>query len=91
MTDESSTRAAPARVDTAPMIRGVHVLGLMAILLAAVSVRATEVYTTRYQSLPVLDWVESRPPLAEAANVPTATWVGPLKVEFATSRRFKAL
>lgn len=55
------------------MIRGVHILALVAILLAAASVRATEVYATRYQSLPVLDWVESRPPLAESANLPAAT------------------
>lgn len=34
--------------------------------------RATEFYATRYQSLPVLDWVESRPPLAEAADLPAA-------------------
>ena len=48
-------------------------LALVAIVLAAVAVRATEAYTTRYQSLPALDWVESRPPLAEAADVPAAT------------------
>jgi hypothetical protein len=34
--------------------------------------RATEFYATRYQSLPVLDWVESRPPLVESTDVPTA-------------------
>jgi hypothetical protein len=55
------------------VIRGVHVLAIAAIVLAAVSMRATEVYTTRYQSLPVLDWLESRPPLAESANVPAAS------------------
>ncbi|MDQ6671409.1 MAG: hypothetical protein M3069_11780 [Chloroflexota bacterium] len=54
------------------MIRGIHVLGLVAILLGATSVRATEFYATRYQSLPVVDWVESRPPLAESANLPAA-------------------
>jgi len=54
------------------MIRGVHVLGVVAILLATVSVRSTEIYTSRYQSLPVLDWIESRPPLAESATIPTA-------------------
>ena len=47
-------------------------LGLAAIVLAAVSVRATELYASRYQSLPVLDWIESRPPLAESANVPAS-------------------
>jgi hypothetical protein len=52
--------------------RGVHVLALAAILLAAVAVRATEVYTSRYQTLPFLDWLESRPPLAESATVPAA-------------------
>jgi hypothetical protein len=55
------------------VIRGVHVLGLAAILLAAVSVRATEFYATRYQSLPLLDWLESRPPLAESADLPAAS------------------
>ena len=54
------------------MIRGIHVLGLAAIALSAVTVRATEFYATRYQSLPVQDWLESRPPLAEAANVPAS-------------------
>jgi hypothetical protein len=54
------------------VIRGIHVLSTAAILLAAVSVRATEFYATRYQSLPVLDWLESRPPLAESARVPPA-------------------
>jgi hypothetical protein len=48
------------------------VLALAAIALAAVAVSATEFYTTRYQSLPVLDWLESRPPLVESANVPAA-------------------
>ena len=52
--------------------RGVHVLAATAILLAAVAVRATEAYATRYQSLPALDWVESRPPLVESADVPAA-------------------
>ena len=54
-------------------VRGVHVLAVTAILLAAVAVRATEAYSTRYQSLPALDWVESRPPLVESATVPPAT------------------
>lgn len=34
--------------------------------------RATEFYATSYQSLPVVDWVESRPPLAESTDVPSA-------------------
>jgi hypothetical protein len=54
------------------VIRGIHVLVLVAIALSAVSLRATEFYATRYQSLPVLDWLESRPPLAEAATVPAS-------------------
>jgi hypothetical protein len=54
------------------VIRGIHVLGLVAIALSATAVRATEFYTTRYQSLPVLDWLESRPPLAESANLPAS-------------------
>jgi hypothetical protein len=54
------------------VIRGIHVLGLAAIALSAASLRATEFYATRYQSLPVLDWIESRPPLAEAADVPAS-------------------
>jgi hypothetical protein len=53
-------------------VRGVHAVAITAILLAAVAVRATEAYTTRYQSLPALDWLESRPPLAESADVPAA-------------------
>ena len=54
------------------MIRGVHALAICAIVLGGLSVRATEFYATRYQSLPVLDWVESRPPLAESADLPAA-------------------
>jgi hypothetical protein len=55
------------------VIHGYHALAIAAILLTAVSVRATEFYTTRYQSLPVQDWLESRPPLAESANLPAAS------------------
>lgn len=51
---------------------GVHVLALAAILLVAAVVRSTELYTSRYQTLPTLDWLESRPPLEEAASVPSA-------------------
>jgi hypothetical protein len=54
------------------VIRGIHVLGLAAIALGVVTVRTTELYATRYQSLPVQDWLESRPPLAEAATVPAS-------------------
>jgi hypothetical protein len=54
------------------VIRGVHALAICAIVLGGLSVRATEFYATRYQSLPVMDWVESRPPLAESADVPAA-------------------
>src|SRR5207302_243983 len=48
-------------------------LAIAVIVLAAVSMRATEFYTTRYQSLAVQDWLESRPPLAESANLPAAS------------------
>jgi len=54
------------------VIRGIHVLGLVAIALSAASVRATEFYAARYQSLPVLDWIESRPPLTESSTVPAS-------------------
>jgi hypothetical protein len=65
--------AATAGAPVSPLnLRGIHVLAVTAIVLAAVAVRATEAYATRYQSLPALDWVESRPPLAESADVPAA-------------------
>jgi len=51
---------------------GVHLLIVVAMLLAAVSVEATEQYTSRYHSLPVLDWLESREPLTDSADVPAA-------------------
>lgn len=54
------------------LTRGVHLLAIAAIVLGAMALRATEVYAMRYQSLPVLDWIESRPPLLESANVPAA-------------------
>jgi hypothetical protein len=63
-------RASRTRVG---VIRGVHVLATAAILLTAASMRATEFYATRYQSLPVLDWLESRPPLAESVDLPAAS------------------
>src|SRR5689334_18133526 len=42
-------------------------------LLCAFAVRGTELYTSRYQSLPVLDWLESRPPITESAQLPAAS------------------
>jgi hypothetical protein len=54
------------------MIGGAHVLAIVAILLVAATVRSTELYTDRYQTLPMLDWVESRQPLAEASDIPSA-------------------
>ena len=53
-------------------IRGIHGVLLLAIVLAAIAARASEIYTTRYQTLPFVDWLESRPPLAESANLPAA-------------------
>ena len=53
-------------------MRGVHLLAVAALFLAALAVGSTERYTTRFQSLPVLDWIESRPPFAEATAVPSA-------------------
>jgi len=53
-------------------VRGVHLLALAALFLAALAVGSTERYTTRFQSLPVLDWIESRPPLAEATTLPSS-------------------
>jgi hypothetical protein len=54
------------------MISGAHVLPIVAILLAAATIRSTELYTARYQTLPILDWIESREPLLQAASVPSA-------------------
>jgi hypothetical protein len=54
------------------VIRGVHLLAIAAIVLAGISLRATELYASRYQTLPVLDWLDSRPPLAESDAVPAA-------------------
>jgi hypothetical protein len=54
------------------MIRGPHVIALLALVFAALAFRATEYYTSRYQTLPALDWLESRPPLAESRAVPPA-------------------
>jgi hypothetical protein len=54
------------------MISGFHVLSIAAILLAAATVRTTELYTARYQSLPMSDWLESREPLAQTGGLPAA-------------------
>jgi hypothetical protein len=70
--ESTSPVVLPARLDAGRRIRGVHVLGVVAVLLCAVAVRSTEIYTSRYQTLPALDWIESRPPLAEAVDVPAA-------------------
>jgi hypothetical protein len=51
---------------------GIHLLLAAGMLLAAVALDATEQYTIRYHSLPVLDWLESREPLSESASVPSA-------------------
>jgi hypothetical protein len=51
---------------------GVHLLIATAMVLTAVAVDATERYTSRYHSLPVIDWLESRPPLTDSADVPSA-------------------
>jgi hypothetical protein len=42
-------------------------------VLAALALRSTEYYTARFQTLPVVDWVEARPPLVESARVPSAS------------------
>jgi hypothetical protein len=51
---------------------GLLVTATVAILLAAIAVRGTELYTSRYQTLPVLDWIESRSPVLESADIPPA-------------------
>jgi hypothetical protein len=55
-----------------PSRLGLRVFVLAVMLLCAFAVRGTELYTSRYQSLPVLDWLESRPPVTESAQVPAA-------------------
>src|SRR5690348_15920864 len=52
---------------------GLRVVVVAALLLLAFAVRGTELYTSRYQSLPVLDWIESRPPVTDSAQVPAAS------------------
>ena len=54
------------------MIGGTHVLAVVATLLVAATVRSTELYSFRYETLPMLDWLESRQPLAQATLVPPA-------------------
>jgi hypothetical protein len=54
------------------LLEAKHVLVLVAVLFGALAVRATEVYTDQYQTLPVLDWMESRPPLVQSSQVPAA-------------------
>lgn len=49
-----------------------HVYGLALSVLLAVYARAAERYTPVYQTPPILDWVEARPPLVESAAVPPA-------------------
>jgi hypothetical protein len=51
---------------------GLLVLATVAIILGAIALRGTELYTSRYQSLPALDWLESRPPVTESKDTPTA-------------------
>jgi hypothetical protein len=53
-------------------VRGVHFLALAGLILCFVAVRSTELYASRFQSLPVSDWLESRSPLSEATNIPPA-------------------
>ena len=45
---------------------------VVAIGLGLLALRACERYTSEYQTLPAVDWLESRPPLAESADVPSA-------------------
>jgi hypothetical protein len=54
------------------VIRGWHVLALVGLILTAVAVRSTEFYASRYEMLPVIDWLESRPPLAQSRDMPSA-------------------
>jgi hypothetical protein len=49
-----------------------RVLAVVAIGLGLLALRACERYTSEYQTLPALDWLESRPPLAESAALPSA-------------------
>jgi hypothetical protein len=49
-----------------------RVLVLVGLGFALMALRACERYTSEYQTLPALDWLESRPPLAEAGDLPLA-------------------
>jgi hypothetical protein len=51
---------------------GAQIVAAVGVMLLAASVRSTELYAGRYQTLPMLDWLESRQPLAEADEVPSA-------------------
>ena len=73
-------------------MRGRHVLGIVVVVLGLLSVLATERYTARYQTLPVLDWLESRPPLFESSDVPPATELARgLRTRGADSCRFSTM
>lgn len=49
-----------------------RVVALLAIGLGLLALRACERYTSEYQTLPAIDWLESRAPLAESGDVPAA-------------------
>jgi hypothetical protein len=51
---------------------GLRLILVAALLLCGIALRGTERYATRYQSLPVLDWIESRPPITESSQIPAA-------------------
>jgi hypothetical protein len=51
---------------------GLRFLTTAALVLCAIAVRGTELYTSRYQSLPALDWIESRTPVTESSTLPPA-------------------
>ena len=53
-------------------LAGWRVLSVVAIGLGLLALRACERYTSEYQTLPAVDWLESRAPLAESATVPSA-------------------
>ncbi len=55
---------------------GRHILALLGLVLAALALRATENYTSHYQTLPALDWLEAHPPLVEARGIPRAADLG---------------
>jgi hypothetical protein len=53
-------------------VAGSHVLVLTAVLLAALAFQATAYYTTRYQTLPALDWLEAHALSSQSRLVPPA-------------------